>query len=98
MAFDLEFRPDAERDIVEARDWYESQSDGLGQQLVESIDAVISQIRHRPAMYAIAKRGVRLARVPGFPYVIAYLFANEEIKVISVFHGHRDPKTWQSRI
>jgi plasmid stabilization system protein ParE len=98
MVFALEFRPDAEQDLIDARDWYESKCEGLGTSFVDGVDAVIAQLRERPEMYAVVHRGARLARVTGFSYVIAYRFANEEIKIISVFHGHRDPNVWQSRL
>ena len=46
---------------------------------------------------AVTYRTVRQTLVRRFPYVVCYTFEAEEVCVIAVFHGHRDPSDWRSR-
>ncbi|MCO6454381.1 MAG: hypothetical protein J5I93_03615 [Pirellulaceae bacterium] len=41
---------------------------------------------------------VRQTLVKRFPYVVCYVFEEDRVDVIAVFHGHRDPTVWTSRV
>ena len=98
MAFDLYIRSTAARDVQSAGDWYEEKRKGLGRQFVRSVTALMERIRQQPETNAVIHKGVRLAHLKRFQYVIAYLFENEEVEIIAVSPAHRDPDVWQSRI
>jgi plasmid stabilization system protein ParE len=91
-------QPDAEADIEAARDWYEQQKPGLGTTFVAAIDSCFRRIQAMPGIYAVVARGVRLARIQRFPYVVLYRLTDDTIEVLAVMHTSRDPQTWQSRI
>ncbi|MDX1946049.1 MAG: type II toxin-antitoxin system RelE/ParE family toxin [Pirellulaceae bacterium] len=92
------FVPAAEVEYEEARQWYEEQRPGLGQEFAMEIDACLERIRHSPEMYARIKNNYRQALVRRFPYAIYYEFDGELITVYAVFHGSRDPKTLNRRL
>lgn len=48
MGHSLIIRPEAERDMAEARDWYDRQREGLGSAFILAIDTVFNQIRQSP--------------------------------------------------
>ena len=91
------FRPEAEDELVEAIDWYEVRSRGLGADLLRCIDACVERIIRQPESYPVVHRETRMAIVRRFPYLILYRITDEGISVIAVFHAKRDPKIWQVR-
>ena len=61
------------------------------------LDDVFTRIVKTPEIHAVVYRSLRLTLVKRFPYVVCYLFENETVYVVAVFHGHRDPAVWKSR-
>ncbi len=98
MTYPLTIQPEAEADLAAAFCWYEEQRSGLGLEFLDCVEEVWKRISSTPELHAATYRGVRQALVRRFPYVVCYLFESNEVEVIAVFHGHRDPKSWQSRV
>ena len=69
MTISLIIRPEAERDLNEAYRWYERQFDGLGQEFVICIDAVLSVIRRTPKISPKIYKDIRRALIRRFPYM-----------------------------
>ena len=97
MKYTLVVRKEAKQDLREAVDWYERQREGLGQSFLDSVEEVLERILRHPTLYACFYRNVRIATVKKFPYLVCYILKENDISVIAVIHGHRDPSTWQSR-
>lgn len=93
----LIIRPEAESELLDAIDWYEARSPGLGSELLRCIDACFQRIFRNPELYPVVHRKVRMAIVRRFPDLVLYRLGKESISVIAVFHAKRDPKTWKSR-
>jgi plasmid stabilization system protein ParE len=93
----LILRPDAELDISETRDWYESHRAGLGKEFLLAVDQALARIRAWPESCAAEYKKVRRAGVRRFPYVVYYRFSNGVVEVLAVMHGHRHPRAWRSR-
>lgn len=98
MAVSLRVQPDAENDLREAFDWYESREAGLGRDFVEQVDRTLCIIRQMPESYATVFRSIRVAKLKRFPYIVCYKFDGRCIEVHAVFHAHRKPSSWQDRI
>jgi plasmid stabilization system protein ParE len=98
MNYRLIISPEAELDLDDAFDWYESQDNGLGSEFVRSIDNCISLIGRNPLSYGIVYQEARRALVRRFPYSIIYLVENDTVFVIGCFHSKRDPNDWQERL
>jgi len=57
---------------------------------VEEIESLIEQIADSPDSRPVIEENVRLALVKRFPYVVCFLFEDELIHIIAVFHGRRN--------
>lgn len=90
----LLFRPEAETDVREAREWYEGQRRGLGRAFREELAATLSTIRARPQLYAEVYAPVRRAPLRRFPYSVFYFEQGEVIEVLAVLSQSRDPRSW----
>jgi len=91
MTISLIIRPEAERDLNEAYRWYEQQFDGLGQEFVICIDAVLSVIRRTPKISPKIYKDIRRALIRRFPYGIFYIFERDKVIVLAFLHTRRDP-------
>lgn len=94
----LIIRPDAEQDIIDARDWYENRQPSLGGDFLTAIETVFNRIRESPELYAAEYRGVRRVGVRRFPYVVYYRIVGDDTEVIAVQHASRHPRGWQLRL
>jgi toxin ParE1/3/4 len=92
------FRPEAQADVLQTRDWYERQQPGLGEIFSVALNEAVIRIEAMPLMYAMVFRGVRRGKLRTFPYLIYYRTLSDRIEVIAVLHGSRDPKLWQERV
>ena len=92
-------RPEAEREVQQAFDWYEEQSKGLGLEFLRAIEACLSGVTRNPFAYTVVKiPNVRRAVIRRFPYALFYLIDDESIVVIAVFNVKRRPIDWLRRI
>ena len=98
MLYPLIVEPEAEIELEQAVDWYNKQRSGLGHEFLESVEEVFDRIRQMPELHAITYRKARLTLVKRFPFVVCYLFADEKVYVLAVFHGYRNPDTWKTRV
>lgn len=67
----LIIRPEAEAELLEAIDWYESRGPGLGADLLRCVDACLERIRRHPEAYPVVHRSTRMAIVRRFPYILS---------------------------
>ncbi|MEO8336317.1 MAG: type II toxin-antitoxin system RelE/ParE family toxin [bacterium] len=91
------FRRAAREELLEARNWYDAQRLGLGEEFARSIDGAIGRIGVHPLAYPDVRRGVRRAVLLDFPYAIYYRPHADWIELLAVFHHRRDPRVWQAR-
>ena len=80
--------------------WYEQQVGGLGVRFVFAVDKVMAAICAEPHRFPKASRASRRARVLGWPYTVYFAFneAAQEIKVVAVWHGKRNPSELRRRL
>ncbi len=98
MTYRFVIQPEAEADLDEAYRWYERQRPGLGREFIERVEAVFDRICVTPELHGIVYKQVRQTLVRQFPYVVCYVLEEELVDVVAVFHGHRDPTDWHSRV
>ena len=91
MAYKIELRTLAAKEIVEAYDWYEQQREGLGQEFLEELEAFYNSLLRNPYAYSYYEEPVRQGRVNRFPYVVVYEVFDEVIVIYSVFMSKRNP-------
>jgi plasmid stabilization system protein ParE len=97
MVFSLRVRKEAEADISEAYQYYESCRAGLGSDLMLCIEESFDRILKNPNQYKTVHKNVRRALVRRFPYGIYYIVIENTVSVIAVIHARRNPDHWQSR-
>ena len=98
MSLPIAWRPEAEGDLLTARDWYKWQRSGLGEEFADAVDVMPALIESMPEAYAMVLRTVRRAKLRRFPYLIYYRVLANQIEVLAVLHSSRDPMIWQNRI
>ena len=91
-------RPEAEREIQEAFNWYEEQSEGLGLEFLRAADACLSVVQRNPSAFKSVHKQVRRALLRRFPYMLFYLVKEDTIIVLACFHVKRSPADWQRRV
>ena len=94
----VRIRPEAEADLDEARRWYDRQREGLGADFLLCFEAALEKIRRDPEIYPTVFKRLRRGLIRRFPYGVFYLIEEEEIVIVGVFHGRRDPRRWESRV
>ncbi len=100
MGGSYKFEPEAERDLNEAFDYYESQDPGigLGDRFIKNVTDKAEKIADKPNRYFEDSNGVRKAKVPIFPFYIFYIIKEAFISIIAVWHNSRNPEGWKKRI
>jgi len=97
MTYTVIVRPEAEREIQEAFDWYEERNEGLGLEFLRAADACLSGVQRNPEAFAVVHEKVHRALLRKFPYALFYLISENKIVVIACFHIKRTPADWQRR-
>ena len=67
------FRREAEAELAEATDWYETRSGGLGGQFLMAVDAAVARVARDPDAFPIVYRDVRRVLLRRFPYALYYM-------------------------
>lgn len=87
------------RDLHEAAKWYETQSEGLGRDLVQQVEQAIDSACLMPLRFPEVHRGIRRVLVKRFPFGVYFRYEEESnaLIVFAIMHLRRDPKRWQER-
>jgi plasmid stabilization system protein ParE len=92
------FRPEAEAELAEAVEWYETRGKGLGAAFIRSLEAAISAIERQPFAYPVVSGSARRAPMRRFPYSVIFVASDDEILIVACFHGRRNPQRWKDRL
>lgn len=93
----VRFRSEAEAELSQALEWYAARSLDTARRFFVQVDQVISCIAADPLRFPRVGRLLRRAAVRGFPYAVYYLEMADDIMVVGVVHGRRDPALWRQR-
>ena len=88
------FRAQAKSDLIEALDWY--RGSGVAADFFRAFEAALNAIQDNPFQYQVIEKKIRRAPLQHFPYGIMYSVADEELTILTCFHGRRDPSRWRS--
>lgn len=89
---------EAEAELHEAAQFYESRQSGLGDSFIDEIEKAVQDIEQRPYRWPVSRGIVRRCLVPKFPYAVLYLIHHEEIIVVAIMHLSRAPGYWFNRL
>lgn len=100
----LVVHPDAALEIIEAADWYDRRSTGLGDDLMAEIDASFAAILAHPGAWPLWPLApelhppLRRYLLTRFRYyAIAYQLFEAEVLVLAIVHASRRPFYWADR-
>ena len=93
----LSVRPQAEREIQDAAQWYERESQGLGPAFLRVVEQARLSVAENPLRFPLLYGDIRRALLRRFPYGIFFRVRADRITVIGVMHLSRDPIRWQRR-
>ena len=94
----IEFLAPAEAEFIEAIDFYNGQSEGLGYEFAMEVKRTIERIVRHPDAWTKLSDRTRRCRTNRFPYGIIYQIRDRELLIVGVMHLSRKPTTWKSRL
>lgn len=93
----VRFRSEAASDVLLAREWYDGQRPGLGDDFVRSLEQVIDLVSELPEAYPEIAVGLRRALLGRFPYAVYYRLEGDVLDVVACLHTRRSSSRWRSR-
>lgn len=94
----LKLRKEAERDLQDAFNYYETCRFGLGHEFMLCIEASMDSIKRNPSQYPEVDQSISRAIVHRFPYAVYFLVKPDVIIVIGILHMRRSPETLGARV
>lgn len=91
------FHSEAEEELLQAIDYYENQSNGLGTQFADEFYKNLNHILIYPKAWPEITDGIRRKLLVKFPFGILYSIHNESIYIIAIAHLKRKPNYWLER-
>ena len=99
LARSVIFTNPARHELLDARDWYENESPGLGLRFRAAVEAEVERIAANPLQFPVVHRNIRRALLRRLPYALMFVVESDgSVNVIACFHGSRDPVHWQRRM
>jgi hypothetical protein len=89
--------PSARLEMLDASDFYDSKSEGLGERFLSEVDKGIAVIIEAPKRWPQPYRGFHRYRIDPFPHGIFYKVLKTEIVVVAVADLRRRPGYWLHR-
>ena len=94
----LIYHPDAEAELIEAAQFYETRVPQLGADFLKVADRALSLILQAPERWRIIETDVRRYSMPRFPYSIYYRALPDELRILAFAHHRRHPDYWRDRL
>ncbi len=93
-----EFLSVAEAEFLDAVDYYNGQSEGLGFEFVLEVKETIQRIVLYPQAWTALSKRTRRCRTKRFPYALVYQVRKDFILIAAVMHMRKDPLSWKKRV
>lgn len=94
----LVVRPATRIELAEAADWYSAINPRLGDEFLRAFEAASAAITVNPLQYQVVYGNARRVQLARFSHSLIYTVSDDEIVIVSCFHGRRHPRRWQDRI
>jgi toxin ParE1/3/4 len=93
----VSFNPLAERELNDAAQYYESESQGLGVAFLAEVERCCAAIIEHPQAGRIIRGAVRRRLIARFPYAVLYTLRPGVVRVVAVMNLKRRPGYWVGR-
>ncbi|HRI82498.1 MAG TPA: type II toxin-antitoxin system RelE/ParE family toxin [Opitutaceae bacterium] len=90
MIWLLLVRPQAERDLESARDWYDEKRGGLGDEFLDEVAFALRDLERDPQTSRLYYRNFRRVLLRRFPYKIFYQVIGERVVIFRVIHAKQN--------
>ncbi len=95
MTRQLVVRRRAEKQAGLARDWYDDQVDGLGDQFIGELEKAILNAHNSPLHYQLIHKKIRRVLLRRFPYALFFVAEEPRVVILAVLRQSESPKKWQ---
>lgn len=85
-------------DVEAARQWYDAQRPGLGDEFLDVLDAAVLSITAFPDADPVVYRDARRLLLPRFPYCLHYRSEVDAIVIVACMHAARSPARHRRRL
>lgn len=93
MGSKLIIEPEAQEEIIDAIEWYESKQVGLGADFLNYLDGYFQTLKNAKATFELKRKPVfRELPLKRFSFVIIYEEFQDQIIVYSVFNTYQAPE------
>ncbi|MDH3207724.1 MAG: type II toxin-antitoxin system RelE/ParE family toxin [Gemmatimonadota bacterium] len=93
----VRFRTEAAADVAAAREWYDEQRVGLGDEFVSALERMIEMVGQLPEAFPEIAAGHRRALLGQFPYALYYRIDSDVVDIVACLHSRRSPSRWRQR-
>lgn len=95
MRYQLSVSQIAYKETDDAYEYYESQSSGLGERFLKSLEDAYSKLSQTPRYYGYIRsdKNIRDIKIKTFPFVIIFQIVEDTILVLRVFNTNRNPQS-----
>lgn len=101
MSTRLRFLDAAKAELADAIAWYEPREVGLGNGLLDDVEAGLESIERDPTRFAVDEsyggRVVRSHMLGRFPYRLIFECRMDDVIILAVAHHRRRPGYWRKR-
>lgn len=94
----IRFAEAANRELIDAVDWFERQQVGLGAHFRRDVREATLRIAGAPLLFPVELEDVRRYTMNRFSYTLRYVLRGGEVWIVAVSHQHRRPDYWTERI
>ena len=94
----LDIHEDADRELNDAANYYDSESPGLGTLFLDEIDSGYERILENPGLAPEIDSGIRRLVLAKFPFSLIYEVGGDAILILAVAHQRRRPQYWSERL
>ena len=94
----IEFLDPAATEFLEAINYYNLQSEGLGFDFAVEVKRTLERILQFPDAWAPLSKHTRRCRTNRFPYGLIYQIRRNTILIVAVQNLHKHPDSWRSRL
>lgn len=92
------YHPLAEAELIEAAEWYEDRSEGLGDRFLDEVARCIDEVRGDPERFPVVRKNVRRKSLRRFPYNLLFIIEPTSVRFVAVMHQKRRPGYWLGRL
>jgi len=94
----IDFHPEARAELLDAAEFYESRSPGLGGRFLDDVERGLTASSESPQTWPVLSGEIRRYLLRPFPYGLLFRDSTPQVLILAVMHLHREPGYWKARL